>query len=242
MLTVALDKIWPLIYILVTKLWLDLHNAESIQEVKKMERKNGFSLVELLVVIAIIGIMTLVLFPVFARARDKARTATCQSNLKQLGVSFQMYAQDHDGNLPLAKSANPFKVILPYSYHYLCCPEFTQNLDQPTGVGYGVNQNLPSIKRLVSAPASTALLADSRYDKKWFRDRGGVSRRHEGIANIGFADGHVKSYQTFEGIIFKPQLEAKPVTPEPKFQKHYQKGDIVTLGDGSQAVVFQAPH
>jgi prepilin-type N-terminal cleavage/methylation domain-containing protein len=60
----------------------------------------GFTLIELLVVIAIIAILAAILFPVFARARESARRATCLSNLKQLGTSFQMYTQDYDETYP----------------------------------------------------------------------------------------------------------------------------------------------
>ena len=58
--------------------------------------RKGFTLIELLVVIAIIAILAAILFPVFARAREKARQASCQSNLKQIGLAYQMYAQDYD--------------------------------------------------------------------------------------------------------------------------------------------------
>jgi prepilin-type N-terminal cleavage/methylation domain-containing protein/prepilin-type processing-associated H-X9-DG protein len=59
-------------------------------------RRLGFTLIELLVVIAIIAILAAILFPVFARARESARKATCLSNLKQLGLGMAMYAQDYD--------------------------------------------------------------------------------------------------------------------------------------------------
>ena len=58
--------------------------------------KKGFTLIELLVVIAIIAILAAILFPVFARAREKARQTSCLSNLKQLGLGAMMYAQDYD--------------------------------------------------------------------------------------------------------------------------------------------------
>ncbi|HEX2999380.1 MAG TPA: DUF1559 domain-containing protein [Armatimonadota bacterium] len=61
----------------------------------------GFTLIELLVVIAIIAILAAILFPVFARARENARKATCMSNLKQLGTAFTMYAQDYDECWPI---------------------------------------------------------------------------------------------------------------------------------------------
>jgi len=63
----------------------------------------AFTLIELLVVIAIIAILAAILFPVFARARENARKATCQSNLKQLGIAFAMYCQDYDQTYPLCR-------------------------------------------------------------------------------------------------------------------------------------------
>ena len=61
--------------------------------------RRGFTLIELLVVIAIIAILAAILFPVFARAREKARQASCQSNLKQIGLAWLMYVQDYDEKL-----------------------------------------------------------------------------------------------------------------------------------------------
>lgn len=63
-------------------------------------RRNGFTLIELLVVIAIIAILAAILFPVFARAREKARQASCLSNQKQLALGWQMYLQDYDEAIP----------------------------------------------------------------------------------------------------------------------------------------------
>ncbi len=63
-------------------------------------QRRAFTLIELLVVIAIIAILAAILFPVFAQARDAARKATCQSNLKQFGIAFAMYASDFDGFFP----------------------------------------------------------------------------------------------------------------------------------------------
>jgi prepilin-type N-terminal cleavage/methylation domain-containing protein/prepilin-type processing-associated H-X9-DG protein len=65
-----------------------------------MPRK-GFTLIELLVVIAIIAILAAILFPVFARAREKARQAACTSNCKQLALGTLMYVQDYDEKFPM---------------------------------------------------------------------------------------------------------------------------------------------
>ena len=71
--------------------------------------KRGFTLIELLVVIAIIAILAAILFPVFARAREKARANTCLSNMKQLTLGVLMYANDFDERMPPAMAgwANP---------------------------------------------------------------------------------------------------------------------------------------
>jgi prepilin-type N-terminal cleavage/methylation domain-containing protein/prepilin-type processing-associated H-X9-DG protein len=69
--------------------------------------KRGFTLIELLVVIAIIAILAAILFPVFARARENARRASCQSNMKQMGLGIMQYVQDYDERYPAwARSLN----------------------------------------------------------------------------------------------------------------------------------------
>lgn len=68
-------------------------------------RKFGFTLIELLVVVAIIALLAAILFPVFGRARENARRASCQSNLKQLALGVIQYTQDYDETFPILESA-----------------------------------------------------------------------------------------------------------------------------------------
>lgn len=72
-----------------------------------MKRNKGFTLIELLVVIAIIAILAAILFPVFAKAREKARQTACLSNSKQLGLAIMQYVQDYDELFPCEQRLGP---------------------------------------------------------------------------------------------------------------------------------------
>ncbi|RYX83408.1 DUF1559 domain-containing protein [bacterium] len=89
---------------------------------------NGFTLIELLVVIAIIAILAAILFPVFARARENARRASCQSNMRQIGLANLQYAQDYDEIYCAAYHSGPYaafnQLLQPYvkSTQVFRCP------------------------------------------------------------------------------------------------------------------------
>lgn len=89
-----------------------------------MKNRRAFTLIELLVVIAIIAILAAILFPVFAKARERARIATCTSNLKQIYTALAMYADDFQGRLPLRPKGidanwftqyDGFACVIPYT-------------------------------------------------------------------------------------------------------------------------------
>lgn len=66
----------------------------------KSPDNDGFTLIELLVVIAIIAVLAAILFPVFARSRERARRTACSSNLRQIGLAFAFYVDDNDDHMP----------------------------------------------------------------------------------------------------------------------------------------------
>jgi prepilin-type N-terminal cleavage/methylation domain-containing protein/prepilin-type processing-associated H-X9-DG protein len=102
---------------------------------KRSTLRRGFTLIELLVVISIISLLAAILFPVFARARENARRAGCQSKLKQIGLAVMQYTQDYDDHMPLGEiytfsgqSCAPWLLDGPLFHPY--------NSDQPTWMGY----------------------------------------------------------------------------------------------------------
>ena len=149
-------------------------------------KRNAFTLIELLVVIAIIAILAAILFPVFAKVREKARQTQCLSNAKQLGMGFIQYAQDNDETYPTNGTGhvNPWYFlgcgwagqIYPYIksagvYH---CPDdstapIKEANDTAEPISYAVNLNINrtdnggAFTQLAStnSPASTVLLCEA---------------------------------------------------------------------------------
>jgi prepilin-type N-terminal cleavage/methylation domain-containing protein/prepilin-type processing-associated H-X9-DG protein len=189
-------------------------------------RAKGFTLIELLVVIAIIAILAAILFPVFARARENARRASCQSNLKQIALGVAQYTQDYDERYFLQMAAPPganqintaYSVVLqPYlkSTQIFVCPSGLSTVNPGSGDGmwgvatpawtsnaqghYGYNINLAGVSMAqVTTPATTAHLFDSvTYENSSGLDAGIQSgSRHFDGINVAYADGHVKFYKS----------------------------------------------
>ena len=136
---------------------------------------SGFTLIELLIVIAIISLLAAILFPVFGRSRENARRSSCASNLKQLGLGMQQYAQDYSDKLPFAfyggsgNASNPngslykwMDAIFPYvkSEQVYNCPAnstakpytYYQNLAAPSDQNYG-SYSINALYRYDTSPA-----------------------------------------------------------------------------------------
>ncbi|BDI30276.1 hypothetical protein CCAX7_23270 [Capsulimonas corticalis] len=133
----------------------------------------GFTLIELLVVISIIAVLAAILFPVFAKVREKARQTSCMSNMKQLGLAIMQYTQDNDDVYPDGWSGQSTDInagqikywpyaIFPYvkSYAVYQCPDNSHGTN--LAVGYLMNNaflnDAPMAK--VDSPSDIILLAD----------------------------------------------------------------------------------
>jgi len=143
-----------------------------------MQDRQGFTLIELLVVIAIIAILAAILFPVFARAREKARQTSCLSNVKQMTLGFLMYAQDYDEymspryyRIDPAVAGGPHwpQLIEPYvkNNQVYQCPSARAN-------SYGYNDGTLAYRSLADAirPAELVILCDV---KRAWNASGGLS-------------------------------------------------------------------
>jgi len=113
-------------------------------------RQSGFTLIELLVVIAIIAILASILFPVFARARAKARQTACTSNVKQLLTAIMMYTQDFDEAFPISANGTPRPLPLANNVY----PHFTSDAVQWYDATFEYSRNwdillCPEIKTII---------------------------------------------------------------------------------------------
>ncbi len=158
--------------------------------------RRGFTLIELLVVIAIIAILAAILFPVFARAREKARQSTCTSNQRQLAAPMAMYAQDHEETLPQSISVwqdikvDPGILICPtagktlvngYVYNYLNAGKSLGAIDNP------MKSFLTFDGKTANAAGQPVNVATAGTD---------IDFRHSGKCIASYADGHVSTAVT----------------------------------------------
>ncbi len=147
---------------------------------------SGLVMIELLTVIAIIAILAAILFPTFARCREKARQASCLNNLTQIALALHLYAQDHGGKFP--PTDNDFTPIYPVYLREpqsFTCPSVSDGYPLgPTAPGAAAGGNTSSYVYRgglkADGGAKTAVAADWKADV------------HNGGANVLFADGMVR--------------------------------------------------
>ena len=196
--------------------------------------RKGFTLIELLVVIAIIAILASILFPVFAKAREKARQSSCLSNLKQLDMAFMQYSQDYDEQLPRATAgaasaaplapssswmsasvANVWDPKLGSIYPYVknaqiyLCP--SRKSYTPSNCTYSMNSQCSEVSSgSVDDVSGTALLTEADCVDAVTNYNGAGGDGGNGISihndgcNIAFVDGHAKWYN--KSNVMKPSF------------------------------------
>jgi prepilin-type N-terminal cleavage/methylation domain-containing protein/prepilin-type processing-associated H-X9-DG protein len=184
-------------------------------------RRRGFTFMELTVAVSIIAILAAILFPVFAKAREKARTSVCQSHLHSIGMAMRVYSAEHFGHFP--PTDNDLFALVP---KYLPdpgafrCPSVDGTAKMMPGwTAPTRRKSVPGICDYIykggyedDGNPATTIASDATED------------RHNEMANCLFLDGHVKSLKhadtNFPGI-----EDLRKLGPPPKWQPPAGNGD-----------------
>jgi prepilin-type processing-associated H-X9-DG protein len=170
-------------------------------------------LIELLVVIAILAILAALLMPALSKAKESGRSTQCISNLRQIGISLQLYVQDNNRYLPVMADRpltgtntqpSPDTVLKTYlgNLNILKCPSDTKKIFEQTASSYAWNfllngrrEDQLDVLGLHFDPHAMPLF----YDKEGFHAARGATRE----VNYLYADGHIKNLLAIEGTIQK---------------------------------------
>lgn len=184
--------------------------------------KRGFTLIELLVVIAIIAILAAILFPVFSKAREKARQASCTSNQKQIMLACAIWTQENDEKLP---TSTDFWSVIQVPAKVFICP--TKGKKQANGYGYNANYAGLTLGEIES-PTTAVIIADAQPDYNIMRVWLDVDKRHSGKVIFACADGHVEMASSVNiGLIPNQDLFAGLPEPQVGNPPNYVWGDAV---------------
>ena len=178
-------------------------------------KRKGFTLIELLVVIAIIAILAAILFPVFSKAREKARQASCLSNCKQIGLSMMMYIDDYDQTYP-----TNFPEVMTVGQ---ATPVLASSLNGTAGPnGVPANLNMPSGKYLVD-PDCSGTTAHFGHYITWMD---AIFPYANNLSLFDCPDAHNKSYPSYGyntafggyGAVYYEGASTAAVTTESEIQ------------------------
>ena len=219
------------------------------------KRFSGFTLIELLVVIAIIAILAAILFPVFAQAREKARAASCLSNVRQIATAFAMYNQDYDegfmatvterqapaGTLDTAEARAPFSyriLLQPYikSQQIFKCPSAIAWPTPTTGNWYPTDYGVHLNEGYLAPASNNHALEYSGNGSIDLRDFG--FNDHTPLAAISFpaqfilaADAARSDLTPSRGGLY-PQPFAFDVPVQARIIARHQQGANIAYSDG----------
>ena len=197
--------------------------ARPVEAALLLNMKRAFTLVEILIVVALVAMLAAFLWPVFERMRSGRNKASCQSNLKQIGLGLMQYIRDYDEKWPPARATSLTgwsDVVMPYikSEQIFQCPAWGRT-DAQFSTDYFYNRRLSRVSLAVNkVPSATIMTGDGEGSaptwNSWLKlpadaktNSSSPAQRHTDGANYGFADGHVK--------FFKPQLLAAQTKSNP---------------------------
>lgn len=208
---------------------------------KTLHKKSAFTVTELIFVVAVVAILAALLFPIFTRARENASRASCQSNLKQIGVAWLQYARDYDGQMMRfstgdgnPSSANPVRywwggsnggttyaaaqsLLSPYlkSGENYSCPSFALPVAAYRGpLGYGYNADTLSPTTYGTAPNYAATARPMS-----------LNSLENAARTVAFADA---AQLNSKGKLRPSTYLAKPSDDYPNFHaRHQNKGNVL---------------